>query len=197
VALGEPAARAALQKWVELQTKLGVAPSAAEDNAEDPVSRFAAGRLAFLMDSRRVVPALRDAVNHKFEWDVVALPRHGAGSTILHSEAVCMAANAKDKAAAFSVIEALAGPDGQRTFAEIGRTVPSLRAVAESPSFLTPGEKPANSRVWLDNASRLRYAPVNASWPELETRINVELENAFYGRKSLDDALLAIDALQR
>ncbi|MCW1967982.1 MAG: sugar ABC transporter substrate-binding protein [Anaerolineae bacterium] len=189
LALDTPAARAAIQKWVELQTTLGVAPTAVDDKAEDPTTRFINGRLAMFMDSRRVTPTFRDSIGSKFDWDVAPLPRYTTPTAILHSEAVCMAANSKNKPAAWALIETLVGPQGQTILAEIGRSVPSLKSVAMSRSFITPGAKPANSQVWLENIPKLRYAPVAVNWPDTETLINKELEGVYYGRQSLDDAL--------
>ena len=44
-----------------------------------------------------------------------------------------------------------------------GRTVPSLRAVAESPAFLDPGAKPRNSQVFLREIPHIRAVPVTRS----------------------------------
>lgn len=187
--LDTPAARAAIQKWAELQTTLGVAPTAVDDKAEDPITRFINGRLAMVMDSRRVTPTFRDSIGGKFDWDVAPVPRYASPTAILHSDAVCMAANSKNKPAAWALIETLVGPPGQTILAEIGRTVPSLKSVAMSKAFIAPGAKPANSQVWLENIPKLRYVPVAVNWPDIETLINKELEGVYYGRQSLDDAL--------
>ena len=189
LALDTPAASAAIQKWADLQTKLGVAPTATDDKAEDAATRFINGRLAMFMDSRRVTPTFRDTIGNKFDWDVAPLPRHNAPNAILHSEAVCMAASSKNKAAAWALIETLVGPQGQTILADIGRTVPSLKSVATSKSFLTPDAKPANSQVWLENIPKLRAVPITINWPDIETQINKELEGVYYGRQSLADAL--------
>jgi multiple sugar transport system substrate-binding protein len=189
LALDSPAARAALQRWIDLRTKHGIAPDAIEDKAEDAQTRFANGRAAFFMDSRRAVPSLRTAIGNKFEWDVVALPLMGAPVAVLHSEAACMTRATSDKQAAWAYIETLTGAPGQTAFARIGRSVPALKSIATSSAFLDPAAAPANARAWLDNIPLIRPLPVHSNWPETEARINSELEGAFYGRQTLDQAL--------
>ena len=50
----------------------GVTPTDEEAEAEDFESRFLNGRLAMLMESRRVVPTLRTITD--FDWDVAGFP---------------------------------------------------------------------------------------------------------------------------
>ena len=49
----------------------GVVPPDVEVEAEDDETRFLNGRMGMLLESRRLVPALREAA--KFDWDVAAL----------------------------------------------------------------------------------------------------------------------------
>ena len=73
--------------------------------------------------------------------------------------------------------------------AQTGRTVPSLIEVAESNSFLNPNELPENSRVWLDEAVHLQHVPLHPAWIQLEEMASAEIEEAFYGRISTEEAL--------
>ena len=74
-----------------------------------------------------------------FDWDVRPLPRRRQRAGILHADAYCMPKGGRAKAAAWAFIEYANSPEGQRSIATTGRTVPSLRALAESPAFLDPG----------------------------------------------------------
>jgi len=123
------------------------------------------------------------------------LPRGRSAAGILHSDGYCMAAAAGNKEAAWTFIEFANSAGGQELMAATGRTVPSLRSVARSPAFSDPLLPPANSRVFLDAIPTLRRAPVLPGWPAVEEIANREIERAFYGRVSVEEAAAAAVAL--
>ena len=187
LALDSPASKAALAWFVALQTEHHVTPDAVAEAAESSLSRFLNGRLAMMVESRRVVPEFRriDA----FDWDVAPLPRGAQPASILHSDAFCMAATTPHKDAAWRFIEFANTRAGQTILARTGRTVPSRIDLAEDPSWLEPALKPANSRIFLDAIPLLRTLPALATWSDIEAAVNAELGQAFYGQVSLDEAL--------
>jgi multiple sugar transport system substrate-binding protein len=156
-----------------------VTPTDEEAEAEDFESRFLNGRLAMLMESRRVVPTLRTIED--FEWDVAGTPTLGTPASVLHSDAYCITEGSDAKDQAWTFLEFALGPEGQRIASEAGRTVPSLRSVAESDAFLDPEASPANARVFLDQVPYLRSVPSISTWPEIEDTANGLLEEAYYG----------------
>ena len=138
------------------------------------------------LSSRRDVPLLRTIKD--FEWDVAPFPRDREEASVLHSDGFCMAKG--DKAdAAWQWIEYALGQKGQEVLAASGRSVPSLKAVAESPLFLAPDEPPANSKVFVDALSQMHQLPVTANWSEVESRTDDILTELYYGRIELDAAL--------
>ncbi len=86
-------------------------------------------------------------------------------------------------------IEYALGEQGQEVLAASGRSVPSLKAVAESPAFLDPPDPPANSKVFVDALSQMHQLPVTANWSEVEGRTDDVLNELYYGRIELDAAL--------
>ena len=78
------------------------------------------------------------------------LPGMDEPASVLHSDAYCMTAASQEKDAAWTFLEFALGPEGQRIAAESGRTVPSLRSVAESDAFLDPEVDPAHSEVFVE-----------------------------------------------
>ena len=66
--------------------------------------------------------------------------------------------------------------------------MPSLISVAESEAFLNPGQLPARSRVWLDTIPTLRRVPVLSTWQEIEGTASDEIERAFYGDITAEEA---------
>lgn len=196
LAIDTPEARAGIQFVIDLSLEHEVVPTEPEVLAEDDQSRFMNGTTAMLFQSRRATPTLRGIDD--FRWDVAALPAGPAGAaTVLHSDAFCVSAAAEDKDAAWRFVEYAVGPEGQAALAATGRTVPSLRPVAESAAFLPPTGgsalagllPPANAEVFLDSILQIRRVPSIATWPEVEEAFNTTLGRAFYGEVSVDDAI--------
>jgi multiple sugar transport system substrate-binding protein len=167
----------ALREW---------APSADEVDAKSVVDRFLEGSLGMFLSSRRDVPVLRTITD--FEWDVAPFPTDVEPASVLHSDGFCLAKGGHADAAWMWVEYAL-GAQGQEVLAASGRSVPSLRAVAESPLFLEPDEPPANSRVFVDALSQMHPLPVTANWAEVEGKTDDVLESLYYGRLELEAAL--------
>jgi multiple sugar transport system substrate-binding protein len=190
--LDTPAARQALRTFLELRAVYGVVPPDEEVEAEDDESRFANGRLAMLLTSRRATTTFRTIKN--FEWDVAPLPTMGTAAGVLHSDAYCITRGADNKDGAWRFMEYALGRDGARIMAETGRTVPSHIEVATSPAFLDPAQPPRNSQVFLDAIPTIRRLPTISTWPEIEDVTDDVLENALYRGEKLDDVLRDIDA---
>jgi multiple sugar transport system substrate-binding protein len=196
LAIDTPEAKAAFQWFVDLQVKHKVVPDAAAEKAEDSESRFLNGRTAMLLNSRRGVPTYREIEG--FDWDVAPLPRGAAPATVLHADAYCLPAVSQNKPAAWAFIEFANSSEGQAIIARTGRTVPSLRAVAESEAFLDPQARPQRSKVFLDVIPHTRAVPVMATWPEIEEILTNELQRAYYGQASVDEAIAtAIERSER
>ena len=189
LALDSPAALAAMQWFVDLQVKERVAPDATAEQAEESESRFMSGRLGMFFNSRRGTPTYRTIAN--LDWDVAPLPQGAQAAGMLHSDAYCLAARTKDKDSAWKLIEFANSVEGQTLMAGTGRTVPSLRQVAESPAFLDPAQRPASSQVFLDTIPLLRRVPLLPKWPTIEELASREIERAFYGQASVEEAAAA------
>lgn len=195
LALDSPEALEALQWLVDLQVKERVAPDAAAEAAESSEDRFMNGRLAMYLNSRRGVTTYREIAG--LAWDVAALPRGPQAVGILHSDGYCLSARASNKDGAWAFIEFANSEVGQRLMAGTGRTVPSLRKVAESSAFLDPTQAPAHSQVFLDAIPGLRRVPNHAQWPAIEESANREIERAFYGQATAEEAAAAAVAQTR
>jgi multiple sugar transport system substrate-binding protein len=168
----------AVQAFLDLRGVARVTPTDEEAESRSFEERFLDGTLAMMMESRKVVPSFRTITG--FEWDVAQLPVHRRPATILHSDAYCMTAASDHKDQAWTFLEFALGPEGQRIAAATGRTVPSLRSVAESDAFLDPSAPPASSQVFLDNIPFIRAVPHIETWPEIEDVVNALLEEAYY-----------------
>ncbi len=186
LALDTPEALAAFQWFVDLQVKEHVAPDASAEQAQGSEARFENGSLGMFFNSRRTVTTFRTIA--ALDWDVAPLPQGVTAASILHSDGYCMSAKSKVKDAAWTFIEFANGAEGQTIMAGTGRTVPSLRAVAESAAFLDPNQRPAHSRVFLDVIPSLRHMPNLPKWPSIEETASNEIERAFYGQATVEEA---------
>jgi multiple sugar transport system substrate-binding protein len=184
-------AKEVLTLFFALRGVYGVVPADSEVEAEDDESRFVNGRLAMLLQSRRSVPTFREAA--KFDWDIVSLPVFDEPAGILHSDAYCLTRASDEKDAAWRFVEFALGPEGAPVVARTGRTVPSLRSVAESDAFLDPNAKPANSRVFLDGIEHIRRVPSISTWPEIEDASGGILENGMYLGEPVDEVVRKLD----
>jgi multiple sugar transport system substrate-binding protein len=193
--LDGPAAREALKNLVDLRLAYGVVPTDQEVEAEDDESRFANGRLAMLLSSRRSTTTFRSITD--FEWDVAPLPVYRQPAGILHSDAYCMTRGAKNKEAAWKFLEYAISAEGQRIVAATGRTVPSHIEVSNSPAFLGPAQPPRSAKVFLDAIPTVRALPTVSTWPEIEDVTSGILENALYRGDRLDDVIKQLDEQTR
>jgi multiple sugar transport system substrate-binding protein len=176
--LDTPEATKALEDFLGMRARSRVTPPDVEVEAEDDESRFANGRLAMLLSSRRSTPTFRTI--RDFEWDVAPLPVHREAAGILHSDAYCIAAASDRKDDAWRFVEFALGQEGQRITARTGRTVPSLIEISRSEAFLDPSKPPQRSQVFLDGIASIRKVPVISTWPEIEDAAEPILENGFY-----------------
>ena len=189
LALDSPEALAAFQWFVDLQVKDHVVPDATAEQAESSEDRFMNGRLAMYFNSRRGVTTYRTVEG--LNWDVAPLPLGLQAAGILHSDGYCVSARTTDKESAWAFVEFANSVEGQTLMAGTGRTVPSLREVAESAAFLDPSQKPEHSQVFLDVIPVLRRMPNLAQWPAIEEAANNEVERAFYGQATVEEAVSA------
>ncbi|GAA1572839.1 sugar ABC transporter substrate-binding protein [Kribbella sancticallisti] len=187
--LHEPGARAALQAVVDL-IGTGTTPTKKQLAAQGLDEQFMTGKVAMFLSSRVEVPALRE--QRGLDFDVAALPVLGKPASVLHSDAYCVSSSSEHKDAAAKFIAYAVGQQGQTITALGGRTVPSLKAVATSPAFLSPARPPASSQVFLDAIPQLRHTPVTPSWPEVEDVIGNQLQRAFEDGVPLDQVLAEI-----
>lgn len=184
--LTRPPSLQALQWFTDLHNVHRVVPGRVEEAAQDSESRFLAGTTAMYLNSRRGVPTYREIEN--FTWDVAPLPIGKTAAGILHSDAYCLSATAVDKEAAWTFIEFANSIAGQTIIAGSGRTVPSLKAVAESEAFLDPTQPPGRAQLFIDNADIMRRVPVISTWQEIENIADEEIERAFYGDITAEEA---------
>ncbi|MGI9110845.1 MAG: ABC transporter substrate-binding protein [Gaiellaceae bacterium] len=193
--LDTPEGLGVLAELVALRQPRGVIPSDLEVEAEDDEARFANGRLAMLLSSRRSTPTFRTIKG--FDWDIAPLPSFKEPAGILHSDAYCMTSDSKRQDAAWRFVEFALGAEGQRIVAETGRIVPSLIEVSRSEAFLDPSEPPKRARLFLDAIPTIRRVPAISTWPEIEDAAEGVLENGLYLGQAADEIARELDRVTR
>jgi multiple sugar transport system substrate-binding protein len=194
MSLFDPGAIEALTWLAELQFRHHVVPTRPEFESEDVEHMFANGRLGMLIESRRATTALR--VVQDLDWDVAPLPVHPVHrkpAVMLHSDAYCLAKSSPVKQAAFRFVEFALGPQGAPILARTGRTVPSLRSVAESPAFLDPSQPPESAQVFLDQIPAIMRFPNIGVWHEIESKADPVVEEWSFGNEPPQALGLEID----
>ncbi len=189
--LDQPEAREALRDFLDLRLAYGVIPTDAEVESLDDESRFANGKLAMLLSSRRATTTFRSI--EEFEWDVAPLPVYDEQVGILHSDAFCITAASPRQDEAWSFIEYALSAEGQLSLVETGRTVPSNIEVSRSDAFLDTGLPPSRSQVFLDAVERVRATPVISTWPEIEDVTGPILEDGLYKGLPVDEVIRRVD----
>ncbi len=180
-----PEGRRGLENVIALQRN-GWSPNADEADSQGVEDRFMEGKVAMFLSSRRDVPVMRQITD--FEWDVAPFPVDREPASVLHSDGFCMAKH--DNAdAAWQWVEYALNEKGQEVLAASGRSVPSIKAVAESPLFLEPTDPPANSKVFIDALSQMHQLPVTKNWSAVEGLSDDALNEMFYGRLSIDEGI--------
>jgi multiple sugar transport system substrate-binding protein len=188
-------AREALRNLVDLRRTYGVVPTDEEVEAENDEARFANGRLAMLLSSRRSTTTFRTVKG--LAWDVAPLPTYDRQVGILHSDAYCLARGGRNKDAAWRFVEYAISAEGQRIISATGRTVPSHIEVSRSTAFLDPAHPPRRAQVFLDAIPTVRAMPTVSTWPEIEDVTQGILENALYRGDPLDNVIRDIDQQTR
>ncbi|MEQ9461428.1 MAG: extracellular solute-binding protein [Phycisphaeraceae bacterium] len=106
-----------------------------------------------------------------FDWDVIPVP-HKEGvtpTTGIATVAWSIASQSAYPDEAYELLKFLCAADGQEMIARMGLAVPVRRSVAESEAFLSPGQRPANAKLYLEltETARLAQNPVNRRFDQI------------------------------
>jgi multiple sugar transport system substrate-binding protein len=139
----------------------GITPNPTTISSDGKVGYFTSGKVGMLVATRSAVRQIRD--NMSDDWDVApmlvykeyngdgtAVTVHGVEAAHSNSVAICVSAKTKIRNAAWKFAEFIASAEGQTLQAEEGFAIPLQKSVANSDVFLQPGDKPANSSIFID-----------------------------------------------
>lgn len=165
-----------------------------EEEAGGAREAFTRGEVGLYIDTRKAVAALRESSGVSFDVAPIPTPPGGAPASVLYSDGYCVSAKSTHQAAARAFVAFAAGDQGAQLNAVAGRSVPPLRALAESPVFLDPTRPPAHAKVFLDAIPTLRTVPLVPAWAEVEERGNEALRELFADPdRPVDEAIRELD----
>ncbi|MFP5224592.1 MAG: ABC transporter substrate-binding protein [Actinomycetota bacterium] len=192
--LGEEAVEA-MSWFLDLRREHKVSPQQDEVEAEGFEDRFANGRLAMLMESRRAVPDMRAVEG--LEFDVLPLPKGKQSASVLHSDGYCVSTGIENLDATKRFVSFALSKEGAGVLAETGRTVPSRRSVAVSDLYFAPGKEPANAGVWISALDFMHILPNIAAWNEIEGKADPIVEEWYYSLEPPEALGIEIDLATR
>lgn len=168
--------------------------ASAKTQIETGADPFLTGRIGLAGPfGRWKVPVYRAITD--FDWEFAPLPHTPGVEPVngIFTTAWAMAANSRQKEAAWTFIRFVSGEPGQRMIAETGLAIPSMIRVAESELFRDPA-KPHNDDVYLravENALPIAWPPD----PKYADAFRVQMEEVFKaGTKTVREALATIQA---
>jgi ABC-type glycerol-3-phosphate transport system substrate-binding protein len=103
-----------------------------------------------------------------------------------------MFAGTKHVDAAWEFFKFIEGPEAQLAHARGGATYPSRLSIQVHPEVLTPGQAPANARLFVEGQKYVRLDPQTSNWSEIEAAINKELVPLWDGQRSAREAAQAV-----
>jgi len=194
--LAQPESIEGMQFYANLINVYGVMPTpVALTNLGMGIDRlFARGQLAMFGSGIWETPGLR---NYDFEWDVVMFPKSKDGRRAFGTggSGYAMLKSSKNKQAAWEVLKALTGVNGQEKFAQGGLAQPSRKAVAEGKYWAADTtSKPANKKMLNEAVSYSVFSPFHERWREIEEKmLSPQLDLIFSGKKTAKEVFSGIE----
>lgn len=176
----------ALTWLTELATEHKVCPNVGQATAD---IGFNVGNIGFRWFAGSMIPGLRKQAT-EFEWDVAHLPIgwNGTRDGVLVSECFAISAGTAAPDAAWTLMSYLCGDEGQMLHAYHPRSMPSTRAAAQKFVELSGEMPPASLSSYVESLEYTRYPDITTKWDEMITLIGKELERAWLGEQSTEEA---------
>ncbi len=189
--LNTPEAIDGLQFYADLSNLYNVMPTplAFRNFGMGADRMFANGRIAMFLSGIWETPQFR---NYNFDWDVVMFPKNDKGVRAFGTGGTgyALLRSSKNKKAAWEVIKALTGPEGQTQFAKRGLAQPARISVAQSDAFAGNSEPPLNKKMLNEAVGHVVFSPFHPEWREIEEKyISPKLDLIFNGKKKAAEAL--------
>lgn len=150
---------------------------------------FAQGRVAMLVSNIVTRDLLKNYKDLKDDVGIAMVPKDKSQYIELSGDMLGVAANSQHKQAAMALLNFIAAkPEIAQKYYEIDRTIPSLKALANSEYVKSDPWIP----TYLSFMDHARPLPANPHWTEISAVITKALDSAYLdgvpAKKALDDA---------
>jgi multiple sugar transport system substrate-binding protein len=134
------------------------------------------GKAAIVFEGNWMVPSMDDQFP-SIKYDIQPLVQGKQPANLAFTNAYAMAADSKNKSAAWALIQYLTGPDGMKVWTSKGLALPSRSDVAPLPG----------RAVFTDQADASRPWQFPAGFSNVLTVMGNEITNTIQGKQSVDD----------
>ncbi|HEV7214606.1 MAG TPA: sugar ABC transporter substrate-binding protein [Chloroflexota bacterium] len=188
--LGTSEATEGLQFYADLPNIHHVGPTPDErkaaNNADDPTlfSQSKAAMIAtppYFFDLRSQIKDI--------DWDIAPMPMQKKRAAPLWPDSISMNAATKASDAAWGLLRYVVSKEGQTTITTLGRGVPVLKSVANSPAFLQTDKQPASIASYLDLPQYGVVTQYTTVWTDMEKANSEELTPVFLGQRTAKDGV--------
>ncbi|MCD6219049.1 sugar ABC transporter substrate-binding protein, partial [Candidatus Calescamantes bacterium] len=192
--LDSPEAIEAFKFLVDLRVKDKVIPSYSELQETDRLQLFQTGRLGMFLSGRYYVPCVEKAVKGRIRWGVApGLHYKKRVNMVTGPYGWVMSKKTKHPEAAWRLMEYLVVGGCEEELAKAGYNIPVIKRIAYSDLFLTNPHHPEGfNKIFLDEVKYTVPSPLTPYCPTRRWKevINQELELAFLGRQTAEEAAL-------
>ncbi|WP_145029166.1 sugar ABC transporter substrate-binding protein [Paenibacillus sp. Y412MC10] len=181
-----PEALSAFQ-WEKKLMDQGYSPNAQQQLETKALQLFGSGKAAMFPAISVSAPELYKLLGDKL--GVAPLPAGKQKATIVHGLSWAMNEKTKHQQEAWDLIQVLSGKEGEQYLAESGFSIPAYKGTEEGWLKSIPS---LDLKVFVDSLDFAVPYPVSertAEWQDVETK---ELQDAYLGKKSFEEALKTI-----
>jgi multiple sugar transport system substrate-binding protein len=175
VTLDSPATKQALNWYVGL-VRDGLATTPDKLGSGWCGEALGKGKAAIVFEGNWLVPAMDDQFPQT-KYQIQPLVQGRQPANLAFTNAYAMAADSKNKSAAWALIQYLTGPDGMKVWTSKGLALPSRSDVAPRPGLEVFTSEASGSRPWQ----------FPAGFANVLTVMGNEITNAVQGKQSVDD----------
>ncbi|TWD96550.1 carbohydrate ABC transporter substrate-binding protein (CUT1 family) [Neobacillus bataviensis] len=162
----------------------GISPSAKTVMETEGKQLFLSGKVAMIPAISVSAGEFKGVLGDKL--GVAPLPKGKQKASIVHGIGWAMNAKTQNDKAAWDLIKALSGKEGEKVIAESGFSIPADKSISDIWLKSIPS---LDLKVFLDAQEYGVPYPVSkntAEWQDVETK---EIQSAFLGQKPIDEAL--------
>ncbi|WP_077328662.1 ABC transporter substrate-binding protein [Virgibacillus siamensis] len=178
-----------LQKYYDLIDKYKISPTHAQMETTEANAMFESGKVAMLFQASYMIPEFKNNEYTLKNADVAVLPKMQKRSNVIHGLGNVIAANSKNKDAAWKFVKFLSSKKAAKMQAEAG-IIPAYKGTQDAWVEATPE---FNLQAFLDMAEVSEPYPVSRDTSKWSTIVQENIAKAWSGQISIEEASEVID----